>query len=94
MFAGSLSDTSIKQDEQGRYCLNDLHKASGGEKKHRPSLWLANAQSKELVDEITRAGNTALEQNQPLNVVHGGNKQGTYVCKELVYAYAMWISAS
>ena len=26
-----LYDTQIRQDEQGRFCLNDLHQSSGGE---------------------------------------------------------------
>ena len=33
------------------------------------------------------------ENQQVIQVVKGGNKRGTYACKELVYAYATWISA-
>ena len=33
------------------------------------------------------------ENQQVIQVVHGGSKRGTYACKELVYAYATWISA-
>jgi hypothetical protein len=52
-------------------------------------------QAKELIAELSKSpkgGIPPLEQIQPLNVIHGGNKNGTYVILELVYAYAMWIS--
>ena len=88
-----LSSYPTSQDTEGRFCLNDLHKAAGNANKHRPSLWLKNKQTLELVDEIAKAGNPALEQNQPVSVINGGNQPGIYVVKELVYAYAMWISA-
>ncbi|WP_409520953.1 KilA-N domain-containing protein [Pseudomonas sp.] len=43
-------------------------------------------QAQELAGEIAKAGIPALR------VVRGGNSPGTYACKELVYAYAMWVS--
>ena len=68
------------------YCLNDLHKASGGEKKNVPNEWLRLKQTNDLVQELTATGITV-----PVEIVKGRG-QGTYVCKELVYSYAMWIS--
>ncbi|MFO1379160.1 MAG: KilA-N domain-containing protein [Chitinivorax sp.] len=115
----SICNHAIRQDEAGRYCLNDLHKAAGGQNRHRPSLWLKNQRTRKLVGAINRAeaakaGNPALGQNQgltseasetgfsvtekindlaPVNIVKGfDGDQGTYVCKELVYAYAMWVN--
>lgn len=83
-----ICNTAIGQDAEGRYCLNDLHKAAGGENRHRPSIWAENRQVKNLVSELdSEAGIPALVMNR------GGLQQGTYVVKELVYAYAMWISA-
>lgn len=82
----TICNTSIRQDAQGRYCLNDLHKAAGGEAKHQPAQFLRLDSTKELAQEIGTMGN-------PIVVINGGNGRGTYVCKEIVYAYAMWISA-
>lgn len=76
----------ISQDAEGRYRLNDLHKAAGSEERHKPSNWKDNAQTVELVQELTEGGIS------PLAVQKGGVTSGVYACKELVYAYATWIS--
>lgn len=83
-----ISNTTIRQDSEGRYCLNDCHAASGGEKKNGPSYWTSTEQAKALVTELTDTGIPV----SPILTIKGGNDQGTYVAKELVYAYAMWIS--
>lgn len=88
----SILNTTIRRDAEGRFCLNDCHRASGGEPSKRPGVWLGNAQTQALVAELSDAGIPA----SPVSVVKGrsrlGPDQGTYVVKELVYAYAMWIS--
>lgn len=88
----SIDNIGIRMDAQGRYCLNDLHKASGGEQKNQPRYWLENKQTQELVQVLTDSGIPLSPENEPINVIRGGSNQGTYVVKELVYSYAMWIS--
>lgn len=95
-----IGEFSIRQDEDGRYSLNDLHKASGGEEKHKPTRFIRNQQTKDLIEEIERFSNMRSSENEQrpnlvfaVKTFHGGSNQGTYVVKELVYAYAMWISA-
>ena len=91
MTAITIFDTGIRQDAQGRFCLNDMHRAAGGAKKHQPALYLRLDQTQALISEI--ASSTDM-QSLPVNIILGkGKAQGTYVCRELVYAYAMWISA-
>lgn len=80
-----IANTNIHQDEEGRFSLNDLHKSAGGEERHRPNYFLENQQTKALVSEIEKAGIPAIAAKQ---------KVGTFAAKELVYAYAMWISPS
>lgn len=93
---------AIKQDSKGRYCLNDCHRASGMSDSKRPSNWLRNEQAIQLITEISQSSNSSFDVKlpfsknylEPVNVIKGGNNSGTYVVKELVYAYAMWISPS
>lgn len=79
----TIADTAIRTDTEGRYCLNDLHRASGGNPNHRLGEWLRNAQTQALIAEIEIAEIPAIQSKQGL---------GTFVAKDLVYAYAMWIS--
>ena len=83
----SIGNIPIRQDAEGRYCLNDLHKAAGGEERHSPNRFTRSESYKALVDELTPDLAFA-----PVESIRGGNNPGTFVCKELVYSYAMWIS--
>jgi hypothetical protein len=77
---------SIRTDDAGRFNLNDLHKASGGERRHDTREFTSRSSTRELVEALQ-----AEMTEKPVNSVPGRNG-GTWVVKELVYAYAMWIS--
>lgn len=77
----------IAQDQAGRYCLNDLHKASGNEARHQPARFLANQYAQDLVNALSTTTEI------PVVTVNGGRQPGTFVCREIVYAYAAWLSA-
>ena len=84
--------------KDGLYSLNDLHKASGGQDKHRPTFFLRLDNTKELIKEIDTENVRCVNMHiyESVRVVKGiqadRNSQGTFVCRELVYSYAMWIS--
>ena len=48
----TIGDTTIHRDINLRFCINDLHKASGGENRHRPSLWLKLKGTQEFIEEL------------------------------------------
>ena len=87
--SASFCEHQEARDSAGRYCLNYLHKAAGGDPKHKVPNWLRLDSTHDLIDEIARVSDVRLA---PASSVHGGANQGTYVCKELVYAYAMWLA--
>lgn len=82
----------------GLYSLNDMHRASGSDKKYQPAFFMRNKETKDLVDELKSeySSSANMQNKEPVRAVRGIQKdnkpQGTYVCKELVYRYAMWIS--
>ncbi|MDE1141298.1 MAG: KilA-N domain-containing protein [Paraburkholderia tropica] len=79
----------IRRDAMGRYSLNDLHRAAGGADKHSPNRWTRTQGYADLISELTPELAFA-----PAESIRGGSAPGTYAVKEMVYAYAMWISAS
>ena len=69
----------------GLYSLNDLHRAAGADKAQQPANFLRLDQTQALIAELN---------SSDVRSFHAapGRNGGTYVCRELVYAYAMWIS--
>lgn len=93
----SIFNKQIRTDSEGRYCLNDLHRAAmaaGANKRTKePGKFLASPQTKRLIN-ILLMETTQNLGNDPIakNVGGDASETGTYVVKELVYGYAMWIS--
>lgn len=90
-----IQDITIRQTANSLYSLNDLHKAAGGEKRHQPANFLRAEQTSALIEALNAEKSAPQNGGAPESVcisIKGGPSQGTYVCKELVYAYAMWIS--
>ena len=92
MNALMIANTQIRCDTAGRYCLNDLHQASGGAQKHKPGNWVMLGKTKELIEEVVAQQGVLEIQQAPIQTLNNGVANGTYAIKELVYAYAMWIS--
>lgn len=95
-------DTTSIREQDGLYSLNDLHKASGSELRHRPCEFLRIEQTQELISELGKGGNShllfdSIEKDSDVSLfiqVIKGRNGGTYACRELVIAYAAWISAA
>tara|TARA_R110000751_G_scaffold171924_2_gene278401 strand:- start:2449 stop:2973 length:525 start_codon:yes stop_codon:yes gene_type:complete len=90
----TISNSNIGMKD-GLYSLNDLHRASGSNKKHQASNFMRLEATKGLIYEIERSSDVSNGTNSvAYKVIQGGEsqQQGTFVCRELVYSYAMWIS--
>lgn len=71
-------DTIAVRSIDGLFCLNDLHKAAGGDAKKQPAFFLRNEQTKALIEELSPANLQSLK-----TVVGKGKMQGSYACREL-----------
>lgn len=89
---------AIKQLD-GLYCLNDLHRLSGGKDKDKPHRFLRLDKTQELIKaleisdskKINRSPNMGYQQMTVLKTIQGGAMQGTYGNRKLLIAYANWI---
>lgn len=80
----TILNTPIRQIDN-LFSLNELHKVSGNEEKHRPTFFIRLDTTKDLVAEIQK-------QDPNNQAILSKNGIGTYACKEIVIAYAAWIS--
>ncbi|WP_305748942.1 KilA-N domain-containing protein [Leptothrix discophora] len=85
-----MGDAEVRQLD-GLFSLNDLHAAAGNLPKDRPQQFLRREETKALIVELD---NQCADSRTALRVVNGGTAPGTYACRELVIAYAAWISAA
>ena len=92
-----IDGVSVRQFQQANYCLNDLQRAAfraHGESRSARTMevyeFMRRPETQALVDLLEKE-TTGNPRSFPVMTVQGRNG-GTYVCKELVYAYAMWIS--
>lgn len=80
-----LGDVLVRQ-QNGLFSLNDLHRAAGGESRHQPYEFLRIDQTRGLVAELNSG-----DSRNCVETLRGATG-GTYACRELVIAYAAWIS--
>lgn len=85
-----IAGHEITMDEHGRFNLNAIHKASEAGQSKRPSKWLANGPTLELIQELKNQ--SPQEGFAPTTVNHGGKHPGTFAHELLAVSYAGWIS--
>ncbi len=79
-----VNGVDVRVDVAGRYCLSDLHKASGKIPKHRPHQFLRIKKARNLIKQV--------ESETGLHAVAVEWAVNSYAVKDIVLAYAHWIS--
>lgn len=92
-----IAGLTIEQSPNGLYSINDIHRASGGLAKHQPAAWMRLQSTTNLIRLMeSQVINQQITKNSSIIEVVKGNSpgasQGTFVCRKLVVAYALWIS--
>lgn len=95
-----IAGVEITTDAHGRFNLNALHRASGGEKSKQPSNWLRLDSTNALIlemearcSDLSNAGSHSSDlRSGPVATVNGGSAPGTFAHELLAIDYAGWIS--
>ena len=85
----------VMQDDNGRYCLNDIFRASGSEPKNEPWRWLRTKSAPDAVDLTgTKSGGCELPDDFDSYVIKVKLNRATvtFAPIKVVYKYAAWIS--
>lgn len=82
----TIDGVHIERYEGKLFRINDLHEASGGLQKDRPPYFLRLKSTEKIIEALPG------EKWEKVHVVRGGLNQGSYFCRALAYAYAMWVS--
>lgn len=85
-----IAGHEITTDEQGRFNLNAIHRASGEGSHKLPSQWARRSDVQELVAELK--SQSADLHFDPISSVRGGVRSGTFAHELLAISYAGWIS--
>lgn len=93
-----MLETTIRQDKEGRYCLNDLHKAAiaSGLKVERknPAEFFRTEMASNFVESLKKLENSTTENPVvAFTIKNGGKNPGTYAVRLLAQRYCGWLSS-
>jgi hypothetical protein len=83
-----IAGIEIHTDDEGRFNLNALHRASGLGKSKQPSNWLRLDSTKALIDELLNSSDL----RSSVIASAGGVGGGTFAHELLAISFAGWIS--
>lgn len=90
-----IANLTINQSSNGLYSINDIHRASGGLAKHQPAAWMRLQSTTNLI-RLMESQVINQQNGKVIETFVGGDitspMRGTFVCRKLVVAYALWIS--
>lgn len=91
-----VNGVSVRVDEEGRYCLNDLHAAAvlNGEanESQKPSKFIRSASVRRFIKVLaTRGQKRPHEKSQVILIVEGGCDKGIWGVEMIAVRYAAWI---
>lgn len=83
----------VTMDDNGRYCLNDIYKASGGNDNKKPSKWLRYQKELDVV-KVESGLKVLIPEDFDSYVIQTGKARATktFGSRKTVFKYAMFIS--